>query len=82
MGLIQDIHAEFDKLLAGVKARGIGTDVSDLVDQGKAQVTQLLTEAGHDVEADAQTAEADVHDATAPAADAASTPAPDVPAAQ
>lgn len=77
MGLIQDIEALFDKVKAGIEARGVGTDVSDLVNRAKEQGTQLLKDAGHDAEEDAQTAESDVHDATAAPSEDISTPVPD-----
>lgn len=77
MGLIQDIEKLFEKVKAGIEARGVATDVSDLVNVAKGQATQLLKDAGHDVEVDAQTVVADVHEATAP-----SDADPDVPIEQ
>lgn len=66
MGLIQDIEALFDKVKSGIEARGVATDVSDLVNVAKAQGTQLLKEAGHDVAEDVATVAEDVREVTAP----------------
>ena len=78
MGLIQDIEKVLDELkakLTGKVSSEIKTDVQALVDDGKAQATQLLKEAGADAQADASKAAGDASQVASDAGAAVAPPA-------
>jgi ABC-type phosphate/phosphonate transport system substrate-binding protein len=62
VGLLQDVENVFDALKAKLGAKvpaEVTADVHGLIEDGKAQATQLLKEAGADASADAAKAAGD-----------------------
>lgn len=81
MSLLSELEKIWEDVrgkLAGKVSTDVMDDVHAIVDQGKAQASQLLDEAGHDAQADAG---AVASDASQVAGDAAAAAQPTPPAA-